>query len=85
MSTRQRAGGWIHPLQRNADFDRELLGDNIILEEYYIDEVQVIEKFSLDADTKKPTETASKTSSTTRSGLSQIISELVLGIYWRRS
>ena len=53
MSTRQRAGGQIHPHQRNVDFDRELLGDNIVLEESCIEEVQAVEQFSLDADTNK--------------------------------
>ena len=77
MSTRQRAGGQIQPHQRNADFDGKLLGENIVLEEPHIEEVQAVEQFSLDEDTKKNTKTSSSTSATTGSSLFQIISGLV--------
>ena len=53
MSTRQYTGGQIHPHQCNADFDGELLGDNITLEESHIEEVQAVEQFSLNAETRK--------------------------------
>lgn len=53
MSTRQHSGGRIHPHQRNANFDGELLGDNIVLEESHIEEVQAVEQFSIDTATKK--------------------------------
>ena len=73
MSTRQHSGGRIHPHQRNANFDGELLGHNIVLDESHIEEVQAIEQFSINTATKKIIETESRIFTITGSGFFQII------------
>ena len=45
--------GHIHPHQRDANFSGNLLGDNIILDEAHMTNVQSTEQFTLDVDTKQ--------------------------------
>ena len=46
-------GGRILPHQRDADFSGELLGDKIVIEETHVENVQSVEQFSIDVETKK--------------------------------
>ena len=52
-STTTHRQGRIHPHQRNADFNGLLLGDEIELGDTYVINVQAMEDFKIDANTKR--------------------------------
>ena len=45
--------GRIFPHQRDADFTGEVLGEDLTLEDNHVEQVQEVEQFSLDENTKK--------------------------------
>ena len=52
MSTSRQRGGRVLPHQRNADFSGEVLGDNITIEETHVHNVQSVEQYSIDLESK---------------------------------
>ena len=53
MSTNRQRGGHILPHQRDADFSGELLGNEIKIEDTHVENVQSVDQFSIDVETKK--------------------------------
>ena len=53
LTTSRTSRGRIQLHQRDADFTGDVLGDNIVIDETIVEEVQAVEQFSIDIATKK--------------------------------